>query len=401
MREENGRIGKKGHGFMLAAALIVATLLAVNGWADDTRVVTVKKGDTIGSLCRQVYHTYGSEVTALLQQANPELKDLHRIRVGQKLRFPALSVARTATTTPTPVVAPTPVTTPSPAETPPQPMTTTTGQATSPATATGDQMAQVFFHETAPPNSLLPDGTTMAPGFEPAAAPPIGAVEQTQGQAWIIHQGSKLAYTAARDQPLFTGDTLVTDTKAQLRCRLDDRSTFAMAGHSKLVLDKSVYDPDKDRRESVLQLLFGRARFIVNHLKGSYANDYQVRTPTAICGVRGSDFVVAVQPTDTTTARISGWQAMMAKLSELFSVRPAHAARGRSQTTTVLAGENTQLGFNGHTGSAQLVTAGTISKAVTGGAAGGPLGVSGAVMAGAMNSVGAPSAVMAMPAGLE
>ncbi len=404
MENAQGRVGKKGPGLMLVVTLIMICFLAARGWADDTRMVTVKRGDTIGSLCREVYHAYSGEIAALLKGANPELTNLNQIRVGQTLRFPALSGA--AASTPTPAAA----ATPAPAAPSAPPVTMKDSREPSPEPhpassqppAPGDRLARVFFHETTPVSSLLPDGTTTAPGFEPAAAAtPIGAVEQAQGQAWIIHQGTNLAYTAARDQPLFSGDTLITDTRAELRCRLDDKSVFTMAGHSKLVLDKSVYDPSQDRRESVLQLLFGRVRFMVNHLRGSYANDYQVHTPTAICGVRGSDFVVAVLPTTANTARIDRWPSFLRELCELFSVRSAHAALGLSMTTTLLAGPNTQVGFSGLIGPSQLVSAGTLSTAVTGGAALGPIGVSGAVMGGALNSVGSLSAVMAMPPGWE
>lgn len=396
------RRGEHGwRGLLLMTALIMVCLLAPNSWADETRVITVKKGDTVVSLCRQVYHMYTPEVAALLQQANPELTSLNQIRAGQKLRFPALSVAAKPTAAPSPSAVQTPVEPPAPAMTTRAAPGPASPAAPPQAGATGDQLAQVFFQETAPPNDLLPAGTSVAPGFEPAAGTPIGAVEKSEGQAWIIHQGSSLAYTAERDLPLFTGDTLVTDTKAQLRCRLDDKSTFALAGHSKLVLDKSIYDPEQDRRESVLQLLFGRARFIVNHLKGSYANDYQVRSPTAICGVRGSDFVVAVVPSTAQAAKVRGFRAALLRLAEFFTVRSAQAALGLPLTTTLLAGSNTTVGFSGLVGATQVVGAGSLSAAAAGGAAMSPLGVSLSVVGGALNSVGSLSAVMAMPPGLE
>jgi|GEM_PF-905771 len=379
--------GKRLGGMMITGLLMVG-LLAGSAWADDSQWLTVGRGDTLRGLCQKVYHSTSREVIGLIQQANPGLTNPNHIRIGQKLRFPALIKAGQSSTPSSPAKA-------SP-QTPASPQ-----EAAPPVTADGDRLAQVFSHETPPPESLMPVGITMAPGWEPASGTPIGAVEQTQGQAWIIHQGTTKAYNAERESPLFTGDTLITGVQAQLRCRLNDKSTFSLAGQGKLVLDKSVYDPAKDRRESVLQLLFGRARFIVNHLKGNYQDDYQVRTPTAICGVRGSDFVVAVRPSTATTAKVSRWQAILAQLSELISPQEAQAVAELALTTTVLSGPGTTVGFSGLTGATQVVSAGSLSVAATGGAAISPLGVSMSVVTGALNGVGPLSAVMAMPRGLE
>jgi len=376
---------------MMVMALLMVGLWIGSGWADDSQWITVGRGDTVRSLCQRVYHSASREVIALLQQANPGLTDINRIRIGQKLRFPVLTATGQSTARPAKAAA---GTTPPPATSSPQ-------ESAPPATSDGDRLAQVFSQETTPPEKLLPAGTTMAPGWEAASGTPIGAVEQVQGQAWILHQGTSKAYNAERELPLFSGDTLITGAQAQLRCRLNDKSTFSLAGQSKLLLDKAVYDPAKDRRESALQLLFGRARFIVNHLKGNYRDDYQVRTPTAICGVRGSDFVVAVLPTVATTAKASGWQAIFAQLSEILSPQTAQAAAELALTTTVLSGPGTTVGFSGLTGATQVVTAGAISTAASGGAAISPLGVSMSVVSGALNGVGPLSAVMAMPRGLE
>ncbi|MEW6220610.1 MAG: FecR family protein, partial [Thermodesulfobacteriota bacterium] len=266
-------------------------------------------------------------------------------------------------------------------------------------TAEGDRLAQVFFKEVTPPTDLLPAGVRLAPGFEPGSGEPIGAVEMTVGRAWIVHLGANVAYDAGRERPLFAGDTLVTGEKAQLKARLNDRSSFAMAGHTKMVLDKAVYDPDQDRRTSVLQVLFGRARFLVNRLKGGYDQDFEVRTPTAICGVRGSDFAIAVLPEDAATAQEEGWRQWLA---ELLSVRSAHALVGGALVTTVLTGTNTTVGFSGLVGGMQTLGSGMLSTAAMGGAATGGLGVSAGVMGGALNGIGAGlGAATAMPPALE
>ncbi|MEW6218689.1 MAG: LysM domain-containing protein, partial [Thermodesulfobacteriota bacterium] len=77
---------------LLVAGLIVAGVAA----AAEVKEVIVQKGDTVASLSLKVYKTYNAEIAAMLKAANPELMDLNRIRVGQRLRFPSMAAGRPA-----------------------------------------------------------------------------------------------------------------------------------------------------------------------------------------------------------------------------------------------------------------------------------------------------------------
>ena len=175
-------------------------------------------------------------------------------------------------------------------------------------------------NEYKPVSPLLPPGVTVKPGFEKGVGPVIGSAQMVQGDVLVVHNGQGVAYKLKKGSPLFTGDTLVTGERSRLNAIMNDKSGIGLAPVSKLVIDKSVYDPQKDERSSFLSLMWGRARFIVSKLMKGTPN-YQVKTPTAVCGVRGTDFAIGVNNNGEMFPGVKGKAT-----SGLNLVSTAHAA---------------------------------------------------------------------------
>jgi len=146
----------------------------------------------------------------------------------------------------------------------------------------------------------MPKDVVMAAGFRPGSGRPVGTVGSVAGEAVIIHQKEKKGYRAQQDLPIFQGDTIITRQQGRIRLNLNDGSSFTMIPGSKIVIDKSIYDPDRQERKTVLGLDVGKVRFMVNKLLDFKSSPFEVETPTAILGVRGSDFVGDVTPENTT-----------------------------------------------------------------------------------------------------
>jgi hypothetical protein len=101
--------------------------------------------------------------------------------------------------------------------------------------------------------------------------------------------------------------------KGKVRFRMNDGSILSMASETKLELNKSVYDKKKKSRSSFLSMAFGKARFLVVKLINFKRTEFRVKTPTAVCGVRGSDYVVEASEEvsvfialEATTIEVSG-----------------------------------------------------------------------------------------------
>jgi len=210
----------------------------------------------------------------------------------------------------------------------------------------GDALLEVFEKDIQPAESLLPPGVTVAEGFQPGAGDPIGTVKSAKGRMLVVHRGENTAFALQKDNPVFSFDTLVTEEKTSAGIEFNDKSFITLGTYTKIVLDKSIYDPSKATRESFLRLLFGKARFIVTKLADFRSSQYKVKTPTAVVGVRGSDFAVAVAP-------------------------------GSPLMTTLATGKDTTVLFVGDTGPAQVIGPMQAATARAGGAASAGVGISG------------------------
>ncbi len=89
------------------------------------------------------------------------------------------------------------------------------------------------------------------------------------------------------EDEVFSNQRIRTPPNAAVHVRFSDGADFRVGANSELVLDKYVYDPAKGTGKIVATLGKGVFRFITGKIK-----DYEIRTPSATIGVRGTDFII-------------------------------------------------------------------------------------------------------------
>ena len=189
---------------------------------------------------------------------------------------------------------------------------------------TGVLMAVVFSFVWSPTiasaRTVLPEEVLVSDTFYPGYGSPIGKVQRVKGEVVAVH--SHAAEQGFRLRPgmrLYKGDTLFTMKKGKVRFRMNDGSILSMASETKLELNKSVYDKKKKSRSSFLSMAFGKTRLLVVKLINFKRSEFKVKTPTAVCGVRGSDYVVEA------SEEVSVFIALEATTIEVSSVKDAKA----------------------------------------------------------------------------
>lgn len=175
-------------------------------------------------------------------------------------------------------------------------------------------LAAVWAPTTASARSILPAGTKVSDAFYPGYGAPIGQVQRVKGEVVAVHshavdQGFRLRPGTS----LYKGDTLFTMENGRVRFIMNDGSILSLASETKLELNKSVYEQKKKSRSSFLNMAFGKARFLVVKLINFKRSEFKVKTPTAVCGVRGSDYVIEASEQvsvfialEATTIEVSG-----------------------------------------------------------------------------------------------
>lgn len=163
------------------------------------------------------------------------------------------------------------------------------------------------------------------------AAEQAGTAEQVSGLV-RVERGDSSAFLR-QGEPVHVGDRIRTGANATVRILFVDDSTISLSRNSHLEVTEYLFDPEQGRR-SALSLWMGRARATVSRFAGD--SDIRVNTPTAVAGVRGTDFVIEVAPAgdeypdagpeespelySTEVVVISGTVAVSSLLAELGEV---------------------------------------------------------------------------------
>jgi len=165
-----------------------------------------------------------------------------------------------------------------------------------------------------------------------AAAENVGTVAAVRGAADIGRGGAWTA--AAVGTPVQLGDALRTGADGEMRVVFRDDSVVDLSTNSQLVVDEQVFDPSAGRFSSLIKLIGGKARALVSDYYKTSGASYEVETPTAVAGVRGTSFIVAYNA-DSDSTEVIGihGQIQVRSLSERIGETVYVSAQ---ETTTVV-----------------------------------------------------------------
>jgi hypothetical protein len=132
-----------------------------------------------------------------------------------------------------------------------------------------------------------------------AQAQSAGVIATLDGTAEIGRNGNWAP--AVIGATIEVGDTIRTGRPGRVRISFRDDSVVNVGDDSQLVIDESVFNPDRGEVRSVLELLNGKVRAIVSEHYQEPSASYEIRTVTAVSGVRGTDFIVVHEPSTKVT----------------------------------------------------------------------------------------------------
>ena len=97
---------------------------------------------------------------------------------------------------------------------------------------------------------------------------------------------------------IFHNEAIETEVESSTQLLFLDETTMSIGPESRLVLDTFVFDPDPNVSKVVMSATVGVFRFVSGSLASA---SYEIRTPVAIIGVRGTVFDLLVAPDGATT----------------------------------------------------------------------------------------------------
>jgi hypothetical protein len=126
----------------------------------------------------------------------------------------------------------------------------------------------------------------------PVAAADIGLIKVSKGSVEIQRGGSKMP--AKVGTGLQTADVIVTGTDGSAGITFSDNSLVSVGPNSVFAIDKYSFDSTTHVGEFEGNLKQGRLSAVSGKMVKQSPESMKIRTPSAIMGVRGTEFVVQV-----------------------------------------------------------------------------------------------------------
>jgi len=123
----------------------------------------------------------------------------------------------------------------------------------------------------------------------------IGKVVIARGDVYAL-DGNEQRRALQRRSDVFEGDTIVTGADGSLQIRFKDNAILALRAESQLkITEYHGTDADNDRERVLMDLLAGGFRTITGSIGKTDQDAYQVRTPNASIGIRGTHYEALIQ----------------------------------------------------------------------------------------------------------
>ncbi|MBI4949332.1 MAG: FecR domain-containing protein [Deltaproteobacteria bacterium] len=142
--------------------------------------------------------------------------------------------------------------------------------------------------------SALP-GAALAGEAGPAD---VGYISKLDGKADLTRAGSAQAVTARQGDKVSVGDVVRTKPGSKAELTFNDKTVVRLAPESRVKIDEYLFNPDGGRKKASLYLFRGKVRGVVSTFKKKVIpvsiseSTFNIQTPTAIAGVRGTDLFV-------------------------------------------------------------------------------------------------------------
>jgi hypothetical protein len=132
------------------------------------------------------------------------------------------------------------------------------------------------------------------------AAAKAGRVTFQSGDTWVLKTGKAIALH--QGDSVFPHDVVVTGKRSRIKLRMVDDTVVYVGSKSRIKI-KTYQMSGKSLVKGLFDMLWGKARFLVNKLKRR-GSSFSVSTKTAVIGVRGTEFSVEVpRPTNLTQVK--------------------------------------------------------------------------------------------------
>lgn len=127
-----------------------------------------------------------------------------------------------------------------------------------------------------------------------AQTAPVGYVKTVTGEAWVTTAGQRTV--AQPGTAVLLGSQLKTQPAATLGVTFKDNTLMALGPDTEMTVEDYLYAPAQGQLKLGTQLVKGSLNYVSGVIAKLKPEAVTVKTPTGIIGVRGTQFVVNLEP---------------------------------------------------------------------------------------------------------
>lgn len=119
----------------------------------------------------------------------------------------------------------------------------------------------------------------------------VGTVTESEGSVVAVDR-RKVSRKLSKGQPVYLGDKVITGETGYVRLKMIDAAVLDLRCYSIMVIEE--YSLNNTSRKSILNLLQGSLKKITGKIGKMTEDIYELRTPLASVGVRGTEYALRV-----------------------------------------------------------------------------------------------------------
>lgn len=127
-----------------------------------------------------------------------------------------------------------------------------------------------------------------------------GVLRVVKGDVQV--KSSKGEVTKARiGAKVFPKDIVITGKEARAKIVMVDNNEINISPESQIEIQNYEYDPAGGKKDVLLNVIYGKVRSKVEQKYDGKTTKFQIKTPSAVAGVRGTDFMMGFNQSNRTS----------------------------------------------------------------------------------------------------
>jgi hypothetical protein len=128
-----------------------------------------------------------------------------------------------------------------------------------------------------------------------------GVLRVVKGDVQIKSAKTGQTTKARLGQEIYPKDSIITGKDARAKIVMVDNNEINVAPESQIEIKNYEYDPAQNKKDVLLNVLYGKVRSKVEQKYDGKTSKFEIKTPSAVAGVRGTDFLTGYDPATKAT----------------------------------------------------------------------------------------------------